>query len=142
MQKYDSQMAARVWQRVQSGGTQDDLEALIRRVQMDGAVYAQLARQLGGRLKMLSEAKTAQAACLKGIHVMATGRKPEIAPAVPPKVSPQIGLRRCLAGELYTLEQYERLASDGCFSPIFAQLAQEQKKHCKIVAELIGKSDG
>jgi len=146
--EYDTQKAARVWQRVQHDKQEpvtqrDPLPALIMEQLQLSAAYLQLARQLSGQdgavfVRLAREAKT-QAVCLKGILTLMTGQPPECGSAPPQLSTIDAMLRRCYGKELRLLKEYENRCSDAEYGPVFDRLAQRGRDHCCTVLELIGK---
>lgn len=144
MDSYDSEKAARVWQRVRPGGiaslSGEVLNALILQLRQLAATY----HHLSGRsavLKPLSDKKRTQAACLRGLHILTIGSCPE-ARLPQPKTEPFLAaLRRCYTAEMQLLTQFELHCTDPVHGAIFASLTEEQKAHCKTVLELVGNAE-
>lgn len=143
MDPYDSEKAARVWQRVHPGSTAslsgESLTALILQLQQLAATY----RHLSGHstvLKTLSDKKRTQAACLRGLHILTIGSCPE--PRLPQqKVEPFLAaLRRCYTAEMQLLTQFSLHSTDPSHGALFTSLTAEQKMHCKTILELVGKT--
>lgn len=146
MDPYDSEKAARVWQRVHPVGTDgltsETLTSLALLLRQQAAIYQRLSKQIPLRynaaLKNLSDQKRAQSACLRGIHILAIGPWRE-APLPQLTNEPYLAaLRRCYAAELQILTQFELYSADPAHGITFTALAAEQKAHCKMIPELIG----
>lgn len=146
MDSYDSAKANRVWQRVQGARPQFDgttLPDLITGEWQDAATYLQLSRRMPPKesqvLRRLFEEEQAHAACLKGIYTLTTGHRPT-QKAAPPQQEPveQI-LRKCYGREMRCLAEYESRSSDPEYGPVFSRLAAQEREHCRIVLELIGR---
>lgn len=147
MENFDTAKATRVWNRVHSGTADNEplagLPALIAEEQLDAAVYQQLTRRLGPKeaplLRRLYEEDLAHAACLKGIHSLVTGEK--INPRTPPvpQESAMLTLRRCYGREMRCLAQYEARSADPEYGPVFSRLAAQEREHCRMVLELLGR---
>lgn len=142
MDSYDSEKAARVWQRVYPGGiaslSGESLNAFILQLQQLFATY----RHFSGRstvLKVLSDKKRDQVACLRGLHILAFGPCPE-SRLPQQKTEPFLAaLRRCYAVEMQLLTQFELHSAAPSHGPVFAALTAEQKAHCNILLKLAGK---
>ena len=144
MDPYNSEKAARVWQRVHPGGTPslsgEILNAFILQLGQLAAVYRHLSGH-SAMLKALSDKKRAQAACLRGLHILTIGPCPE-ARLPQQKTEPFLAaLRRCYAAEMQLLTQFDLHRADPAHGPIFTSLTEEQKAHCKIILELAGKAE-
>lgn len=146
---YDTQKAARVWQRVQSekqdavpAQRSDNLAAPILEQLQLSAAYAQLARQMQGKdgavfMRLAREAKM-QAVCLKGIMTLMTGQSPDTGLGQQPGSPTAAMLRRCYGQELRLLKEYESRRSDAEYGPVFERLAGRCRDHCCILLEQIG----
>ncbi len=147
MENYDAAKATRVWQRVQGTHTDNrhhtDLPALIAEELQDAAIYQQLAHRLGPKeaplLRRLADEDRAHAACLKGIFNLVTGEKNGFRTPPTPQETPEISLRRCYGQEMRCLAQYEERSADPEYGPVFSRLAAQEKEHCRIVLELLGR---
>ena len=146
MENYDPEAAARVWQRVQGKGIQNEdlrsLPALIAGEWQDAAAYLRLSRQFSGKeagaLRKMFEEEQSHAACLKGIYTLLTGQRLE---TYTPSVSQgpvEAALRRCYGREMQCLAQYERWAEHREYGPVFARMAQQEKAHCAAILEILG----
>ena len=147
METIDPQKAARVWQRVRGEQPQGQdiaaLSAMIAGEWADAAVYLQLSRSFSGKdaaaLRRLFEEEQAHTACLKGIFTLITGTRPTI-PAQPPAPAPtEATLRRCYGREMRCLTQYEAKSGDPEYGPVFSRLADQEREHCRILLEIIGR---
>lgn len=153
MHTYDSQKAARVWQRVQAGQDtpreavraetlSDNLQELIMNEWTAAATYLRLARQMQPReaqvLQRLAREEHSHAACLKGIYHLITGNQAVIRSPKPENETPELTLRRCYGGEMRSLKEYESRSDDPQYGHVFARLAEQEREHCRAVLELIG----
>ena len=143
MEKYDSEAAARVWQRVQ-GKTEElgGLPAMIAGEWWDAAAYLRLSRQFTGKeaaiLRKMFEEEQSHAACLKGIFTLLTGEQMvNQMPAMQPEPL-SATLRRCYGREMQCLAQYEKWSEHREYGPVFARLAQQEKAHCAAILEILG----
>ena len=145
MDPYDSEQAARVWQRVRPGEslTGDSLNALISQLLHLATVYQTLSRQVrppqSTMLKMLSDQKRTQAACLRGIHILSVGPCPALrVPQV--RTEPlSAALHRCYAAETQLWTQLRIHSAASTHTPALEALAVMQQSHCRSLAELIGQ---
>ena len=147
---YDTQKAARVWQRVQTEKQEvntpqgaDRLPGLILEQLQLSATYLQIARQLPGKdgavfVRLAREAR-AQAACLKGILALMSEQVPEISSAPVHFSAMEAMLRRCYGKELLLLKEYENRSSDPEYGPVFERLACRGRDHCWVLPEVIGR---
>lgn len=148
LDSYDSQKAARVWERVHPGGAQhlsaDCLNTMISQLLHLAAVYQALGRQAkppqSSVLKALSGQKQTQAASLRGIHILSGGPYPALhIPQVRADPLPA-ALRRCYATEVQLWTQLRLHGADSVHEPVLEALVAMQQEHCRRVAELIGQS--
>lgn len=147
MNQYDSEKAARVWQRVHASGndglTSESLKALIHQLLQLHASYRSLSGQVrpphAALLRSLADRKRRQAACLRGIHILSTGPCPEPQLPQPKSEAAVCGLRRSYTAENQLYIQFQRFAADAAHSPAFAALAAEQRSCCKTLCDLISQ---
>lgn len=154
MDKYDPAMAARVWQRVRQGERStepvqqpqlpaDSLPELISGAWQTAAIYLQLSRRMKGRdaqrVRMLFEQEQEHAACLRGIYTVMTGKKPVVRTAPPGQERTEAALRRCFEREKRAIEAYESRSADRDWGPVFARLAQQEREHCRLILEILGR---
>lgn len=145
MDSYDSEKAARVWQRVRPGEslTGDTLNALISQLLHLSTVYQALSRQVkpaqSTTLKTLSDQKRTQAACLRGIHILSVGPCPAL--RVPQARSEPLSaaLNRCYFAETQLWTQLRIHSAASTHTPALEALAVMQQAHCRSIAELIGQ---
>lgn len=147
MDTYDPTKATRVWQRVQGARSQPDganLPNLIAEEWQDAATYLHLSKRMplreGQLLRRLFEEEQAHAACLKGIYTLTTGQRAAPRATPPQQESVEQILRRCYGREMRCLAEYESRSSDPEYGPVFSRLAAQEREHCRIVLELIGRS--
>ena len=147
MEAYDPVKAAQVWQRVRGGQpaepVRETLLPLIAEEMADATIYLALSRQLTGResevLRRLFEEEQSHAACLKGIYTLTTGNRPVIRNTPPARESPELTLRKCYGREMRCLAQYEARANHPEYGPVFSRLAAQEREHCRIILELLGR---
>ena len=58
--------------------------------------------------------------------------------AQPELADPEALLRRCYGREMQCLAKYEARSSDPEFGVVFARLAEQERRHCHMVLELLG----
>lgn len=147
METYDTEKAARVWQRVhatvQPEPSAAELPALIAGEWTDAATYLHLSRKYQGResaiLRRMFEEEQSHAACLKGIYTLLTGEH-SVTRTPPPAQEPlEVTLRRCYGREMHCLAQYEQRQTHREYGPVFARLAEQEREHCRMILELLGK---
>ena len=147
MKTYDTEKAARVWQRVQGqpdiNAPGQGLQGLIAEEWLDATTYLHLSRRFQGKesavLRQMFEDEQSHASCLRGIYSLITGSRPAIHSAPAPQGDPEAILRRCYGREMRSLAEYEKRTNDPEYGPVFARLAQQEREHCKAVLELLGK---
>ena len=150
MEKYDPEMAARVWQRVRGEPEAVLLppssQALAAAEMEQAAALLQLSRQLQGRQKdlvrRLYAEKKAHADTLRGIHFLMTGKRPMIRTAPDESPTPEIALRKCYGASLRAMKDYENRSQEPEYGPVFASLARQEKAHCALLLELLGGLKG
>jgi len=147
METYDAEKAARVWQRVHASALPEpstaELPALIAGEWTDAATYLHLSRKYQGResaiLRRMFEEEQSHAACLKGIYTLLTGEH-TVTRTPPPAQEPlDVTLRRCYGREMQCLAQYEQRMAHKEYGPVFARLAEQEREHCRMILELLGK---
>ena len=149
MNTYDPKKARQVWERVQ--GCQEstpakpdmNLQAMIMNEWVTAATYLALARQVPPRemciLQRLAREDQGHGACLKGIYTMITDQEPVIKAPPITAGSVNLTLRKCYASLLKTLQEYEQWSRDAEYGPVFQRLADQEREHCRLVLELIGR---
>lgn len=150
MKNYDPEKTARVFQRVRGevptppAAPQDvrALPALIAGELSAAAAYRQLALQFTGEdaalLRKMSRQEQSHAACLKGLYTMLTGKHSTFRGDAPDRRNPEAVLRHCYLGELRSVAEYTSRQEDPEYGMVFAQLAQEEREHCRNVLSLLG----
>ncbi len=143
MEKYDPQVAARVWQRVrpeQPEGPQY-LLALIAAEQANAGAYLLLSRRLSEKnaCRDLSVQARSHADSLRGIYALMTGEKAAVQVPNTPAEPAGVVLRRCYGSALRCLTAYDQHSGDPEYGPVFSRLAVQQREHCRRVAELLGR---
>jgi len=150
MEKYDTELEARVWKRVRGEAEECpcplELQPLAAAEWAEAAMYLMLSRQMQGSrkglLRQLFEQERAHADCLKGMHQMMTG-KPLSLRTPPPSVQmPEQALRKCYANTLRRLGEYEKRSDDPQYGHVFQKMAEEEKQHCRMLLELVGSMKG
>ena len=141
MELMDGQREQQVWQRVRSGtALAEQLIEMISAEWEAAAAYLLLSRKYGSRqsgaLYRMFQREQAHAACLKGIYTMLTGQKPNIPKG---RTGNDANLRSCYGREMHCLARYEQYADHPEFGPVFARLAQEEREHCLMLLQLLGK---
>lgn len=146
MDSYNPEAAARVWQRVQSVPSfeQDTqwLLSLLAQKQADANTYLALSKRTQGKhstvLRQMYQQEQSHIACLKGIYVLISGKYPTVHSTPPAQEPIPIILRRCYGREMQSLAQYEAHSADPEYGQVFAQLAVQEREHCRMVLELLG----
>ena len=153
MEKFDPEMAKRVWQRVQ-GETEPvtdpiptaSVQALAAAELEQAGRFLQLSGQLRtgekALLRRLYEEEKGHAALLRGIQTMTAGKCPAMRSAPAKQTAPEVTLRKCYGAALRAAKEYENRASDPEYGPAFAALARQERSHCALILEILGSMAG
>ena len=95
--------------------------------------------QKAALIHQLYAQERANLVCLKGIYILSTGEQPSIPVQQPSPAPVNTLLRRCYSWEIRCAALYEEKSTDPEYGPVFAQLAQQERRHCQMLAELIGR---
>lgn len=143
-----NQKTQRVWQRVQGEASAPDykwIPELIAQEKAGSAVYLHLSHHFGGKegamLRRMFEEEQVHISCLRGIYRLITGERCQVHINPTSPEDPSVSLRHCYGREMRCLSVYEAHSADGEYGPVFAQMAQQKKEHCKNILHLIGKMD-
>ena len=143
-----NQKHEQVWQRVQAEAAQPDyrwIPEMIAEEKAGDAIYLHLSHDFGGKegamLRRMFEEEQSHISCLRGIYRLITGERCQVhtKPLAPEDTA--IALRRCYGREMRCLATYEAHCADAEYGPVFAQMAREEREHCKNILHLIGKMD-
>ena len=146
MEQYDSQMAARVWQRVQGGITEEnpiqDLLIFLQEELTDLTYYRQLSGTSGSaakpELQQLIKATQQCVFTLRGIHLLLIGTIPEAKAFPLPKELPNAALRRSYGNTLRRSARYEQWSSHREYGCAFSEMTVLSQKRCCLLLQLIG----
>ncbi len=137
-----------VWQRVQGQSPAPDykwIPEMIGEEKADGAIYLHLSHHFGGKegamLRRMFEEEQSHVSCLRGIYRLITGERCQVHTVPFAPEDPAIALRRCYGREMRCLATYEARCADPEYGPVFVQIAQQEREHCKNILHLIGKLD-
>ncbi len=144
MNSYDSQMAARVWQRVQAKQEPADLSAevllLLAEEAKDAALYHRLSKNSTKENSAIIESllRSSRLSCsiLRGIHYLLTDSYP--APAPTQTAVSSVSLRLCYGDTLRRSIRYGQWGSHSEYSCAFAQLEHLARQRCIWLLQLIG----
>ena len=70
---------------------------------------------------------------------MITDQEPVIKASPMTAGSVDLVLRKCYAAEMQTAREYELWASDPEYGPVFGRLAEQEREHCRMILELMGR---
>lgn len=140
MEKYDSRMAHRVWNRVWAEPETESCGHMMMGEAQALADYTKLQRQFP-ELKPLAEDIRHHIGCLRGIRFLKDGVRPAPIAAKAREEPADTALRRCYAQSLKAAGEYAALAEDPEYGCIYAQLADTKRLHCRILLEIIGRTD-
>ena len=143
-----NQKTQQVWQRVQGQSPAPDykwIPEMIAQEKAGGTIYLHLSHHFGGKegamLRRMFEEEQSHISCLRGIYRLITGERCQVHTNPAPPEEPAIALRRCYGQEMRCLAAYESRTGDAEYGPVFAQLAKEEREHCRNILHLIGKVD-
>lgn len=147
MEQYEDSLADRVWKRVRGEAAPEPPKPGVRALAAgeagEAAVLRMLAGQMQGRdrtlLRDMAEAEQDHAACLAGIHFFTTGTPAALRPVSAAPESPETALRKCYGRKLRALREYESRASDPEYGHVFAELARQERHHCRTLLEIAGR---
>ena len=147
MENFDSQKAARVWNRVQ--GQQavsleyQHLPELIAQEMNDANTYLMLSRRFQGRdsvlLRHMAQQEQDHAACLKGLYTLMTGNQPAIPAMRPVQQDTNQLLRSCYGNQMHRLARYEALSAAPEQGDLFGRMARQEQEHCHRILALLGR---
>lgn len=146
MNSYDSQMAARVWQRVQAKEEPvdflGDILLLLAEEANDASLYHRLSKNSTKEksviLENLLRSSRQSLSILRGIHFLLTGRNP--APASTQAVVSSASLRLCYGDTLRRSLRYGQWCSHSEYACAFTQLENLARQRCVLLLQLIGIS--
>ncbi len=146
MESYDPATAAKVWQRVLSEPAKQpqvqDLTPLIVGEMTDEATYLALAKKFKDSrsqlLRQMAAEEKTHSACLRGICRLRSGVPPQTRIPELLDAPAEVLLRRCYSREMKRLTQYRELNGDPEFGEVFCRLAEQERKHCQQLLELLG----
>ena len=150
MEKYDTALEARVWERLRREDPAppepprdgETLLTMIRERWADALTYRQLVGRISGPagtvLKKLWEEEQSHVACLKGIYTMVTGEKADLTSLPASGESVGVILRRCYGRQIRCLQAYEARRAHPEYGPVFFRLAEQKRNHCMILLQLLG----
>ena len=127
-------MEKRVWQRVR--GEPDRAAALRECLARQGrlwSIYRNLSRR-GGKYRVLLEQKESQIACMRGMMRILTGQ----VAAHPRCTECRVDLLEAFAAEQQLMEELTNFSREPELGAVFGALAQGQKKHLRLLLEVIG----
>ncbi len=146
MEHYDSQMAARVWQRVQNSDTRTtstpDILSFLQAESADLSRYRQLFNQhsFAGKPELpLLIAKTQQCVnSLRGIWFLLKDAYPDTITSPLPKELPVSSLRSCYGRTLQRISHYDLWTQHAEYAPGFLLLSQLSRERCQLLLQLLG----
>lgn len=146
MDHYDSQMAARVWQRVQGSTAADDpapdLLVYLQEELTDLSRYHQLSDTLGSAgkpiLQQLIQSTRHCISILRGMYRMLTDDVPEGKASPLPKELPVSTLRRAYGSTLQRITSYDHWCNHPEYGPGFLKLAELSRLRCQLLLQLFG----
>jgi len=143
-----NQKHERVWQRVQGETPAPDyhwIPEMIAEEKAGGVIYLHLSHHFGGKegamLRRMFEEEQVHISCLRGMYRLITGQRCQVHSQSLPPEDPAIALRRCYGREMRCLAAYEARSGDSEYGPVFVQMAQQEREHCKNILHLLGKLD-
>ncbi len=143
MGEIEESMEKRVWERVRGENQGPSLQVLAATEKSNAAIYLRLARMAQGPekalLRQLFERERRHGQLLGGVHRMTTDKVLSVRTA-PPAADPMgVTLRKCYATSLKAAAEYERRSRDPEYGHAFAHLAAQEREHCVMLLELLGR---
>lgn len=144
MEQFDPEAEARVWQRVLGQPRQgaEDFRPLMLAAAEAAAVYQRLSREAAGKsretLRALYEGELSNVACLRGLQALNGGSAGKPARMQAPPEPRDRALEKCYHRARRALAEYAARSADPESGPVFARMAEREKTHLAMVAELLG----
>ena len=141
MEKYDSRMAQRVWERVRS---EPETEKSWGHLMMAEAQALGNYTVLQGHfpeMKPLTRDIRQHIACLRGIRFLKEGQRCDPVTVKATDEPQETMLRRCYGLSLRLAGEYDALAADPEFGCVCAQLAETKRRHCKALLSILGNAE-
>lgn len=145
MEHYDSQLAQRVWQRVQNrqpDAPETELSSLLQAEAADLSRYQQLQSAMNSAQKLLLQQLIRQTrqciSILRGIAFLLTDVIPESKVFPLPKELPSSSLRRLYGSTLQRTLLYQNLEQHPEYGPGFQQLRVLSEDRCVLLLQLLG----
>ena len=142
MEQLDTQMANRVWLRVQGTAQEQPLPMLVGMLYSCAAGCGRLAKHFRGQDAQLLQARSellCQAACLQGIHRLRTGEQINTPSLPATQENAQALLLRCIGQCLRLQQSLDAQAQDREYGPVFKRMAAQTTGHIRLLLELAGK---
>ena len=121
---------------------QNDLRQLQREAMELAAIYRSLLSQLTGRkrelIAKLYAGEKANGAALAGIGILSRQPGEQVKLWQPGKEEPGKQLERCYHRTRRCMTEYLARSADGEFGVAFEKLANREKEHCCLIAEVLG----
>ena len=149
MERLDTDLQNRVWQRVQGKTAVPTPEKLNLKpwmlvAQENGAAYQSLQRGFTGKdaeqLKRLQAESGRCVACMKGICRL-RGEKVKVMPLPQNRENQRHSLEKCYHRERNLWQQLEQHAGDPEYGIVFGRLAHQAKEHCVTIMEILGRME-
>ena len=147
MERYDPQLADRVWQRVQSRTTEPvtpDTLSFLQEEYVDLSRYQQLQILYPvshkSPIQQLIQKTRHCIAILRGILYLQSDTLPEHVAYPLPKELPSASLRRLYGDTLRRSSRYAQWRSDNAYSIAFTQLETESQERCVLLLLLLGNN--
>jgi len=141
----DQNVEKQVWQRVRSAAEEpprNDLRQLQREAMELAAVYRTLVSRLTGRqqerARRLYLGEKTNAQTLAGIGVLSRQQGEALKLWQPGKEPPGKLLERCYHRTRRCMTEYMARSADGEYGLVFQTLADREREHCAVIAELLG----
>ena len=143
VEKIDSDLEQRVWQRVRGDERPMSLTALAGEELGGAAAFGRMLRWAHGRdqelLQQMIREDRAHAAGLKGIHKTVTGDGMNLWTLPPAVDPPQIALRKLYGIKRKLWAEYEGRSEDPEFGRVYARLARQEAEHLGMIMEILGR---
>lgn len=148
MDQIDQDIEQKVWQRVlaqpQARSGREDLRSLMLAALETAEIYRLLAGMLTGkareRVNGLWEGEQANAACLRGMQRLSGGTAEKGAALRLPKESARRLLEKSYHRTRRAMTEYTSYLADPEFGVVFQQMADRERAHCAVIAQLLGST--
>lgn len=146
MERIDPNMEAEVWQRVMGQREQpvrEDIRPLLLSAMEAVSAYRHLSGMLTGkgkeRMKGLHQGAMASVSCLKGIQAMSGGGSGKLTAMPIPKEPVRKTLEKSYHRTRHLMAEYTGRSLDPEFGVLYQRMADREREHGVVLAEILGE---